>query len=134
MVRWPGVIKEGSVNKDFVSNLDFAQTFLVIAGVSKIPDPMQGHSLVPIFKGKTPEDWRKSFYYHYYEFPGAHSVRKHYGVVTDRYKLFHFYEPDMNYWTLIDRKQDTHEMKNVYDQPKYVESQQELNGELDRVL
>ena len=75
----------------------------------------------------------KSFYYHYYEFPGAHSVRKHYGVVTDRYKLFHFYEPDMNYWTLIDRKQDTHEMKNVYDQPKYAEAQKELHGELDRL-
>ncbi|MDA8043590.1 MAG: DUF4976 domain-containing protein, partial [Pirellulales bacterium] len=80
-----------------------------------------------------PEDWRKSFYYHYYEFPGAHSVRKHYGVVTDRYKLFHFYEPDMNYWTLIDRKQDAHEMKNVYDQPKYVEAQKELHRELDEL-
>jgi hypothetical protein len=65
-------------------------------------------------KGQTPADWRTSFYYHYYEFPGAHSVRKHYGVVTDRYKLFHFYEPEMNYWTLIDRETDPHEMKNVY--------------------
>ena len=70
VVRWPGVIKKGSVNKDFVSNLDFAQTFLDIAGVSEIPDPMQGASLVPIFKGLTPKDWRKSFYYHYYEFRG----------------------------------------------------------------
>src|SRR5688572_32019705 len=48
--------------------------------------------------------WRKSFYYHYYEFPGAHAVRRHYGVVTDRHKLVHFYESGVDYWELFDRQ------------------------------
>ena len=76
----------GGVNRDLVSNLDFAETFLEAAGVA-VPAEMQGRSLVPLLRGQTPADWRKSFYYHYYEFPGPHSVARHYGVVTDRYKL-----------------------------------------------
>ena len=88
---------------------------------------------MPVLAGKTPDHWRKSFYYHYYEYPGAHSVRKHYGVVTDRYKLFHFYEPEMDYWTLIDRQTDPHELTNVYDDPAYTETRQTLHAELDRL-
>ena len=75
---------------------------------------MQGRSLVPLLKGETPADWRKSFYYHYYEYPGPHRVRPHYGVVTDRYKLVHFYEPDVDYWELFDLKTDPKEMTSVY--------------------
>lgn len=89
--------------------------------------------LLPLFKGQTPADWRTSFYYHYYEYPGVHSVRLHYGVVTDRYKLFHFYEPDMNYWTLIDRQSDPNEMKNVYDDPAHATTVKELHVELTRL-
>ena len=60
-------------------------------------------------------------------------MRRHYGVVTERYKLFHFYEPDMNYWTLIDRERDPNEMKNVYDDATYVETRQILHAELQRL-
>jgi hypothetical protein len=94
---------------------------------------MQGASLVPLLRGETPADWRTSFYYHYYEFPGVHNVRRHYGVVTDRYKLFHFYEPEMNYWTLIDRQSDPHELTNVYGQAGYEEAQEKLHAELARL-
>ena len=83
MVKWPGVVKPGSVSMDMSMNLDFAETFLDIAGAD-IPDDMQGLSLVKVLQGKRPSNWRKSVYYHYYEFPGAHSVAKHYGVRTDR--------------------------------------------------
>ena len=71
IIRWPDKIKPGQVNSDLVSNLDFAQTFLDLAGVSQ-PSEMQGNNLLPILLGKTPEDWRKSLYYHYYEYPGWH--------------------------------------------------------------
>jgi len=81
LVRWPGTVKPKSTNGDIVSNLDFAETFLDMAGV-EVPADMQGKSLVPLFKGRTPNDWRKSFYYHYYEFPGPHSVARHYGLTT----------------------------------------------------
>ena len=132
MARWPSVIKPGSRSPELVSILDFPETFLDVAGLP-VPDDMQGRSLTPFFKGETPADWRTSFYYHYYEFPGAHSVRKHYGVVTDRYKLFHFYEPDTNYWTLMDREKDPNEMINVYGNADYAKVQEDLHAELTRL-
>ena len=94
---------------------------------------MQGRSLVPLLKGQTPADWRKSFYYHYYEYPGPHHVRPHYGVVTDRYKLVHFYAPDVDYWELFDLQKDPHELRSVYDDPAYAAVVAELKRELDRL-
>ena len=65
-VRWPGVTKPGTTNVALVSNLDFAETFLDIAR-TETPKDMQGRSLKPLLSGKTPADWRKTHYYHYYE-------------------------------------------------------------------
>jgi len=132
LVRWPGVVKPGGTSRDLVSNVDFAETFLDAAGAA-VPPEMQGWSLVPVLKGATPPDWRKSFYYHYYEFPGPHSVRKHYGVVTDRYKLVRFYEPDVDYWELFDRQTDPQELKSVYGQPEAAAVQKDLEAELARL-
>ena len=84
LARWPGVVKAGSRNDDLVQNIDFAETFLDIAS-APIPDDMQGKSLVPLMKGKTPADWRTSLYYHYYE-GGGHGVQRHEGVSDKRYK------------------------------------------------
>ncbi|MEP4076272.1 sulfatase [Haloferula sp.] len=131
LVRWPSVIKPASVSKEIVSNLDFAPTLLEAAGVS-VPERVQGHSLMPLFKGQTPDEWRKSFYYHYYEFPGVHSVPRHYGVATDRYKLVHLYKPD-DYWELFDLEKDPHEMKNVFDDPEYASARRTLEKELARL-
>lgn len=130
--RWPGVTKPGSISNDIVSPIDFAETFLEIAG-AKIPDDMQGKSLVPILSGKSPSQWRQSFYYHYYEFPGWHDVRRHYGVTDGRHKLIHFYEKDLNEWELFDLKKDPNEMKSVYGQANYADVQSKLVKELDRL-
>ena len=81
LVRWPGVIQPGSENRDLVQNLDFAPTFLALAGVAPPPE-MQGRSIVPLLSGETPVDWRSSIYYHYYEYPAEHMVPRHYGVRT----------------------------------------------------
>lgn len=132
LVRWPGEIKPGSVNNDIVSPLDFAQTFLNIAGADE-PADMQGKSLVPIFKGKTPDDWRKSFYYHYYEFPGAHSVRKHFGVTDGRYKLIRYYEKDVDAWELFDLQQDPKELRSVYNSTAYKDVVVRMKAELSRL-
>ena len=129
MVRWPGKVKPGTVNTDMVMNLDFAQTFLEIAGAEQ-PEDMQGASMKPVFEGKTPEDWRESVYYHYYEFPGAHSVAKHNGVRTERYKLIHFYENKE--WELFDLKEDPNELNSVYDDPAYACVKKEIMIELER--
>jgi arylsulfatase A-like enzyme len=132
LVRWPGVTKAGSVNNNLVSNLDFAETFLDAAGVP-IPSEMQGHSLVPLLAGRTPRDWRQAFYYHYYEFPTPHRVRPHYGIVTDRYKLVHFYGTPDDYWELFDLKTDPHEMRDIYDQPQNAVLRHNLAQELMRL-
>ena len=131
LVRWPGVVKPGSVNDDMVSNLDIAETFLDMAGVS-VPEDMQGRSFVPILKGQTPDDWRKSFYYQYYEYPAVHMVKRHYGVYDGRYKLMHFYY-DIDSWELYDTQADPDEMQNVYGDPKYADVQKRLHTELTRL-
>ena len=130
LVRWPGKIKAGSVSKDMAMNLDFAQTFLDVAGV-EAPGDMQGRSLLPLLTGKTPDDWRKSVYYHYYEFPQPHHVHPHYGVRTERYKLIHFYT--LKEWELYDLEKDPQEMRSVYGNPEYADVVAELKKELERL-
>ena len=111
LVSWPGVTKTGSLNSELVSNLDFAETFLEIAGVD-VPADMQGVSLVPLLKGNTPGDWRNSVYYHYYEYPGWHMIHRHEGVYDGRYKLMNFY--DLEEWELYDMESDPGEMAVSY--------------------
>lgn len=134
MIRWPGVTKPGTANHDLVSNVDFAETFLELAGV-EVPSDMQGRSLVPLLKGQTPDDWRKSHYYHYYEFENdrktAHMVRRHYGVRNDRYKLIHFYNIDE--WELYDLVSDPREMRNIYGEEQYAGIVKELKEEITRL-
>lgn len=115
IISWPGVIKPGSRNTDLVQNLDYAQTFLEMAG-AKTPSDMQGTSLVPLLKGKKPNDWRKSIYYHYYEYPSYHQVPRHNGIRTERYKLINFYE--FGEWEFYDLKTDPDELKNLYGNPE----------------
>jgi arylsulfatase A-like enzyme len=131
MIKWPGTVKPGSTNNDMVSNIDFAETFLEIAGVS-VPSDMQGESMVPVLKGRTPATWRKEHYYHYYEYPAVHSVKRHYGISTDRYKLIHFYN-DIDEWELFDLQTDPQEMKNVYDDPAYASVRTDLHVRLDKL-
>ena len=130
IVKWPGITKGGSINSDLVSNLDFASTFLEMAGVS-IPDGVQGESLVPLLKGKTPTDWRKSVYYHYYEYPGWHMVHRHEGVYDGRYKLINFYE--LKEWELYDLEKDPNEMNNEIENSEYAAVVQEMKVELQRL-
>ena len=129
LVRWPGVVKPGSRNGEIVSPIDFAETFCEVAGI-EVPGDMHGRSLVPVLQGKTPRNWRKSFYYHYYEYPGWHYVRRHYGVADGRYKLIHFYEKEVDQWELFDLKSDPGEMKSVYGKPGMTKVQKRLNKQL----
>lgn len=132
LIRWPGVTKPGSTSGAITSVIDFAPTFLAAAGV-KLPDDLHGRDMTPVLKGETPKDWRTSFYYHYYEYPGPHSVAKHYGVVTDRFKLVRFYEKEFDYWELFDRQTDPKELTSVWGKPEYAAQQKELEAELARL-
>jgi arylsulfatase A-like enzyme len=129
-MRWPEGISSGVVNDNLVLNLDIAPTLLSAANV-QVPADFQGSSLLPLGSGKTPEQWRSSLYYHYYEFPyGAHSVKRHYGIRTDRYKLIHFYN-DIDQWEFYDLKVDPHEMNNMYGRVDASSRVDSLKRELD---
>lgn len=128
IVRYPAMINAGKVSEVPVMNLDFAPTFLDLAGV-KAPDYMQGRSLLPVLRGQIPDDWRQAIYYHYYEYPGFHAVKRHYGIRTSHYKLIHFYY-DIDGWELYDLKQDPHEMHNVYNDPEYKNVRDSLTVQL----
>lgn len=128
LIRWPNQIKPGITSDEMVQNLDFAQTFLEAAQIAA-PDDMQGESLMPLLKGDTGQWNREAVYYHYYEYPGEHSVKRHYGIVTRDYKLVHFYH-DVDEWELYDRKKDPQEMKSVYDDPAYADVVAKLHEEL----
>jgi arylsulfatase A-like enzyme len=135
VARWPGVVTPGSRNTDLVQNIDFAETFLDIAG-AEIPSDMQGRSLVPLLKGSTPGDWRQSLYYHYYEYPAVHSVRRHEGVADKRFKLIRFYGKDVpngEEWEFYDLKNDPSEMKSQFRNPEYATQVADLQKELNRL-
>ena len=90
IISYPKHIKAGTECNQMVQNIDYAPTFLDLAGLQK-PQQMPGTSLRPLFSGDPVKKWRKSLYYHYYDYPTYHLVRKHDGVRTERYKLIHFY-------------------------------------------
>ncbi len=143
LMRYPGVTRPGTVNRDMVLNVDFAPLFLDYAG-AKAPAEMQGRSFRANVEGRTPKDWRKSMYYRYWMHNTSdHHVPAHYGVRTDRWKLIYYYgkplgmrganppdtEPD---WELFDMKNDPREMRNLYHDSKYQAVVRQLKAELQK--
>lgn len=116
IARWPGHIQAGTKNNNMVQNIDYAPTFLDVAGIS-IPSSMQGLSLKPILENTKNSIQRKSLYYHFYEYNADHTVLQHLGVRTDRYKLIYFYT--VNEWQLFDLKKDPAEQKNLIADKNY---------------
>ncbi|WP_165042340.1 sulfatase [Dysgonomonas sp. ZJ709] len=138
IIRYPKAIKAGSKTNALVQNIDYAPTYLSLAGIEK-PEEMSGRSLETLFEGEKPADWRESLYYHYYDYPAVHNVRKHDGVRTDRYKLIHFYgegemadDEDINCNELYDLKSDPNELNNLYGQNGYQEITKELQDTLNK--
>ena len=124
VMRLPeGFARRGDIS-EMVQNIDYAPTFLELAGVP-VPDDIQGESLVPLLKGEHPDSWRDALYYHFYEYPAEHMVKRHYGVRTERYKLIHFYN-DIDHWELYDLQTDPSELDNLYGRPGYEDITEDL--------
>jgi arylsulfatase A-like enzyme len=130
LVRWPAAIKAGTRRDTIALNVDFAPTFLDAAGLP-VPADMQGRSLLPILRGRTPADWRTSMYYRYYHDPGDHNTRAHYGVRTRTHKLIYFWKKDQ--WELFDLVNDPFELHNLYGQPGQEKLTATLKAELTRL-
>jgi len=142
LVRYPREVPAGAVMDAMALNVDFAPTFLDLAGV-EIPSSMQGRSLRPLLNGRIPDGWRTSMYYRYWEHMSRpHHVASHYGIRTHRYKLIYYYgkalgmtdgAPTPPEWELFDLEQDPQELNNVYHLPEYAGIVRELKEELARL-
>lgn len=130
LMRWPGKIKPGTKIDAMVQNIDYAPTFLDMAGVA-VPDEVQGRSLLPLLGGETPGDWRKSIYYHYY-MDGAYNLPRFEGVHAGRYKLINYYFPRQE-WELFDLQTDPQELRSVYADPAYAKIRDTLKQDLQRL-
>lgn len=146
LMRYPKYIKAGSKSDKIALNIDLAPTILDIAGV-KIPADLQGESLLPVMKESYNQDgknttmeanatagWRKSMYYHYYDYPGQNHVRKHFGVRTETAKLMRFYGDDIDEYEMYDLTKDPQEMNNVYNKTEYADTQKALKAELKSLI
>ena len=131
LIRWPNTIKPGITNDEMVQNLDFAQTFLEAAMINA-PKDMQGESLMPLLKGDNDKWDREEVYYHYYEYPSVHMVKRHYGIVSKDYKLVRFYY-DVDEWEMYDRKNDPNEMNNIYENEEYSDIRENLHIRLEKL-
>jgi arylsulfatase A-like enzyme len=130
LVRWPAGIPAGAAQPAMALNVDFAPTFMDLAGLKPAAD-MQGRSLRPLLRGERPANWRKSWYYRYYHDPGDHNTRAHYGVRTDTHKLIYFWKK--NQWECYDLEHDPAELRNLYGDPAQAGLVAELKRELYRL-
>jgi len=130
LVRWPAEIRAGTVSDAIGLNVDFAPTFLDVAGLPPSAE-MQGRSLRAVLRGRTPAGWRTSMYYRYYHDPGDHNTRAHYGVRTRTHKLIYFWKKDQ--WELFDLVNDPYELHNLYGQPGMEQLTATLKAELARL-
>ena len=131
IVRWPDRIDGGTTSDLLAQNIDLAPTLLDLAGVDA-PARMHGESFADHLRSggrETPADWRDAVYYRYYESNGPHTVPKHDGVRTDRWKLIRFPEVDPDgdgpagpgCWELYDLEADPDELKSLADDPAHAE-------------
>ena len=127
IIKWPAVIKPGTISDNMVMNIDITETLLNAAKV-KIPVDMQGQSMLTLLRKNNTANWRKVVYYHYYDEGDEHNVARHVGVRTGRYKLIWFYENNES--ELYDLLKDKQELHNLYYDPHYKQLKNELKLKL----
>lgn len=141
IVRYPAEIKDGSVVKDIVQNVDFARTFLDVAGLTA-PSYMQGSSFRKVLQGQTPIDWQRVAYHQYWmRNDGIHHAYTQYGVRDSRYKLIYWYIEGFNLtgtgqggqdreWELFDTQKDPFGLFNVFEEAEYQNVRRDLKLKL----
>lgn len=129
VARIPGITAAGQQEDALVLNVDLAPTMLDLGGVT-VPAGLDGRSLLPLWRGPRPDDWRQAMYYRFYE--QAYGVGPHEGVRTTRYKLIHFLYGDQA-WEFYDLAADPKELNNRYADPASQDQARQLQAELERL-
>ena len=133
LMQYSGTIEAGKRIDAMVQNLDFAPTVLDFAGAPEMAKNMQGESFKGLIEGSiNQDDFRDVIYYHYYDYPAFHMVKKHYGIRTKRYKLMHFYD-DIDTWEFYDLVNDPQEQKNAINDVSYTSIIAKMHIKLDSV-
>jgi arylsulfatase A-like enzyme len=126
VMRWPaGIRNPGRLVDAFVSEADFAPTFLDAAGV-QVDRYFTGSSLLPFLRDQKPDTWRSAVH------TQCNGVELYYtqrSVMTREYKYtFNGFDRD----ELYDLRKDPHEMRNLVDNPAYEDIKRTLCGEMWR--
>ncbi len=137
IIRYPRMIKPGSTCHQMALNVDIVPTMLELSGI-RVPESIQGKSLVPLFSGQQAPNWRDDWLYEYFEYPQFERVRPHRGIRTERYKLIHYYkladypnEPEE--FELYDLQDDPGELDNLYGKPEYSALTQQLQARISEL-
>ena len=131
LVRYPRMIKAGTIRDEFALNIDLAPTLLEFVGLS-LPTA-EGRSLLPLLNGPG-SNWRTSFLIEYYSDKVFPRIQKmgYKAVRTERWKYIHYVELD-GMDELYDLKADPYEMKNVINQPDASKVLEDMKRELERL-
>ncbi|QDV49738.1 sulfatase family protein [Gimesia fumaroli] len=133
LVRYPPLVKAGTLIDEFAVSVDLAPTILDLAHV-KADRKLDGVSLVPLLKGEHPTDWRQSFLIEYNSdtvFPRL--VKMGYKAVrTPRWKYIQFNELE-GMDELYDVQNDPYKFDNEIDNPKRKQTIKMLQAELKRL-
>jgi N-acetylglucosamine-6-sulfatase len=133
LVRYPRLVKPGTLIDRLALSIDLAPTVFELAGAKALPK-MDGRSLVPLLAGKQPSDWRESFLIEYYSdtvFPRIRNMG-YKAVRTLGHKYIHYMELE-GMDELYDLQRDPYEMENLIDDPGSQATLEELKAELARL-
>jgi len=138
LMRYPKVIKPGTVFKFPISVIDVMPTLLGLAGIG-IPDTVEGVDLSPFIRGETDDPPESVLFMNpcsfeigdargedqYPTFQGKQMQYR--GVRTERYTYVRTIEGP---WILYDNRTDPYQMTNLIDRPEMKEIQAELEAML----
>ncbi|EDM26998.1 putative exported uslfatase [Lentisphaera araneosa HTCC2155] len=119
LIRWPGKITPGSVNKSVVISNDFFPTFLELAGLPLMPEAhLDGKSMMPLLKGKTLG--KRTLYWHF-----PHRGTPGSSIIDGDLKLIHKIESDT--YEMFDLNSDPYEANNLFEkQPEQASRLQKM--------
>ena len=131
LMRYPRLVRPGSLVDQMALNIDLCPTFLDLAGVRR-PDGVQGQSWAPLLQGRT-SGWRKDFFYAYDFEPPYNRKPANRGVRAESWKYITY--PDLDdIDELYDLKNDPEEMRNLIDSPKHAEVVAQMKSRFQELI
>jgi N-acetylglucosamine-6-sulfatase len=131
VIRYPELVKPGTVIDALAINVDVAPTLLDVAGVEPVT-PMHGRSLVPLFRDPGNE-WRTAILTEYFLEKVVPNARPWQSVRTDRWKYIRYTDLE-GMDELYDLETDPQEIYNLINDPAAASILTAMQGELDSLL